>query len=106
MATQYAVHSFSHWQGASNPGHRVAVLPTAEEAEALVNKLSTCSFCTPWKSRNYDVGSCYKVYPSHSPADYQTAEDALIGLRDAQYDEERAHADACLLRTLRARADA
>ncbi len=61
MATAYAVREFSHWQGARNPGAIVAVTETEEEADALVDALSTCSFCTPGRTAQYSIGRCYVV---------------------------------------------
>ena len=57
----YAVREYSHWQGTTNPGDIIAVVGTKEEADRLVDKMSTCSFCTPGRSGNYRVGDCYCV---------------------------------------------
>lgn len=84
MTTTYAVHTFSHWQGATNPGRRVAVLPTRAIADALANDLSTCSFCSPGRSATYRVGNCYQVYRSKRDVTADSVSDALMQLRDRE----------------------
>lgn len=78
----YAVHHYSHWQGASNPGSRVAVFASRETAKSLASELSTCSFCTPGRAAQYSTGVCYEVYPTRRPITDDTIEDAVIRLRD------------------------
>lgn len=60
----------SHWQGAG-PDQLIAT-GSRDLCEAGENMLSTCSFCTPGRTRNYDVGTCYAVrrvrYEGDAPA--------------------------------------
>lgn len=79
--TAYGVRAVSHWQG-SQPGRVLAAVATQLDAEKLVDKISTCSFCTPGRSSQYHVGSCYEVVRTSRQPGYLT-EDAPEELVEA-----------------------
>ena len=64
----YGVRQISHWQGRT-PSPVCATFPLTPEgekrAEALRERLSTCSLCTPSSGLgNEQGGQCYEVVPS------------------------------------------
>ena len=86
IRTSYGVRERSHWQG-STPGPVLATFTLTPDgkqaAESLVDRLSTCSFCTPGRSGNYQVGRCYEVVYSWREVGYLAPDwdqEALTGL--------------------------
>jgi hypothetical protein len=91
MSTINVVMSISHYQGARS--YPIAIAPTAAVAEHIAGLLSTCSFCSPGRTRRYSTGSCYdastmRVRPSvpvlPAEADEWTEMDARAWLGQEQ----------------------
>lgn len=90
MNTTYAVRKTSHYQGCHGPGALVARFDDRQEAEKLIDEISTCSFCHPGRTAQYSTGQCYDIWTSHKPATDDTAEEALIRMRDEQDEDDAA----------------
>lgn len=75
----YGIRSVGHYQG-SSPGPVLYAVEDKAEADRIVDKVSTCSFCTPGRTSNYSTGSCYQVVETSREAGYQHEEcpDAII----------------------------
>ena len=77
----YALHHYSHWQGAGR-GSRIDVFATCEEAEAIQNRLSTCSFCFPGRTAQYSTGTCFEVVPTRHPVTASVDVDDDVSIND------------------------
>lgn len=69
----HVVKSSSHWQGASH--YPVAIAPNEDVAEHVANLLSTCSFCHPGRTSNYNTGECYSASTMRVQPDVPTLPD-------------------------------
>lgn len=71
--TAYGVRGVSHYQS-STPGPVIAAFGSYEEASALAEELSTCSFCSPGRARQYSTGRCYEVVRTSRQPGYVLAD--------------------------------
>ena len=78
----YSVRHYSHWQGATNPGNIVGIFASQEEADAIEDQLSTCSFCRPGRTAQYSVGKCYGVYRTNREATDEIDPEDSVEIQD------------------------
>ena len=64
----------SHYQG-STPDF-LGTVPDGMNESALIDALTTCSFCAPGRTSNYSTGECYGVQTTRK--DYGPIDDELL----------------------------
>lgn len=69
----HIVKSTSHWQGSRH--YPVAIAPSRAVADHVADLLSTCSFCSPGRTGNYQVGECYTASTMRVTPDCPTLPD-------------------------------
>ena len=68
------LYRHSHYQGTTD--EPLGTVPAGIDATALVDALSTCSFCRPGRAAQYATGRCY--YVRQTRQDYGPLSDELL----------------------------
>ena len=60
-----------HYEEGHRPEHTVATYATREEAEWVRDRIITCSWCAPGRSKVGGKGYCYKVIETQRQVTHQ-----------------------------------